>query len=84
MPLDEPTKQRIEILSALIVAIDNRVRLFDMIAAAPSANEARERLMKAFDFNEAQAVAVLDLQARRFAKLERGRLVEQRDGLLGR
>jgi DNA gyrase/topoisomerase IV subunit A len=40
--------------------------------------------MDEFDLNEAQATAVLDLQARRFAKFERDRLVRERDDILSR
>jgi DNA gyrase subunit A len=75
---------RIEILDALIIAVENRRRLFDVIGAAPSADDARRDLMAEFDMTEIQATAVLDLQARRFAEFERTRLVQERDELMNR
>ena len=84
MPLDEATNMRLEILDAVIMAVDNRRRLFDIIGVASSADEARRNVMDEFDLNEAQATAVLDLQARRFAKLEGDRLVRERDDILSR
>jgi len=84
MPLDEATNMRLEILDAVIMAVDNRRRLFDIIGVASSADEARRNVMDEFDLNEAQATAVLDLQARRFAKFERDRLVRERDDILSR
>ncbi|HEU5008899.1 MAG TPA: DNA gyrase subunit A [Jatrophihabitantaceae bacterium] len=84
MPLNDSTALRLEILDALILAVENRRRLFDVIAAAPSADQARQDLMAEFDLNEIQATAVLDLQARRFAELERTRLVQERQAFLNR
>lgn len=75
---------RVEILDALITAVDNRSRLFDIIGAAPTADEARRSVMREFDMNEIQATAVLDLQARRFARMERDRLTREREDILGR
>lgn len=84
MSLDDATAMRVEILDALIVAVDNRGRLFDIIGAAPSADEARRDLVAEFDMNEIQATAVLDLQARRFATQERARLIQEREDILNR
>jgi len=84
MPLDDATALRLEILDAMIVALENRRRIFDIIGAAASADQARQDLMVDFDMNEIQATAVLDLQARRFAEFERTRLIQEREDILNR
>jgi DNA gyrase subunit A len=84
MPLDEAMALRLEILEAVIMAVDNRRRLFDVIGAAASADQARQNLMAEFGMNEIQATAVLDLQARRFAEFERTRLIQEREEILNR
>jgi hypothetical protein len=84
VPLDEAMTERVAILDALIMAVDNRSRLFDIIEAAQTADEARRNVMREFDMNEVQATAVLDLQARRFARMARDRLTREREELRGR
>lgn len=59
-------QMRAAVLDAMIIAVERRHRLFDVIESAQSVDEARTAVMRAFDFSEVQAHAVLDLQVRRF------------------
>ncbi|PMU24051.1 hypothetical protein C1X89_35570, partial [Pseudomonas sp. GP01-A8] len=48
-----------------------------LIRRSPSAEEARAGLMELLDVDEIQAVAILDLQLRRLAALERQRILDE-------
>jgi DNA gyrase subunit A len=71
---------RLEILDAFATTIERREELIRIVGAAADADKARRDLMDAFDLNEAQATAALDLQIRRFAHAERQHIAaEQQD-----
>ncbi|MEE8369238.1 MAG: DNA gyrase subunit A, partial [Dehalococcoidia bacterium] len=68
-------RERGHILEGLLKAIDNLDEVIKAIRAAASAEQAKERLMGApFQLSDRQAQAVLDLQLRRLARLEREKL----------
>ena len=48
-----------------------------LIRNAPSADEARGGLMELLEIDEIQATAILDLQLRRLAALERQRIIDE-------
>ena len=76
-------RERLEIVDALSRVLDRRHELFDVIDTARDADVARHAIMTRFGLNEVQAVAVLDLQVRRFAHAERQRISEEAQQLRG-
>jgi DNA gyrase subunit A len=73
--------ERLKILDALAVAIDRRDEVFDVIVTSPSADEAQSRIAALLGVTDSGAYAILDLQWRRLAELERSRIFEARDEL---
>lgn len=71
--------QRLEILEALVAAIERRSEVFEAIAASKSADHARIGLAEMLRVSEIGATAILDLQWRRMAEDERNRIVADRD-----
>jgi len=67
-------QQRAHILEGLLIALDNLDAVIAIIRQAPDADTARARLMDRFDLSQAQAQAILDMQLRRLAALERQRI----------
>ncbi len=70
-------KDRAHILEGLKIALDNIDRVIATIRAAKTADEARSKLMKNFGLSQAQAQAILDMQLRRLAGLERRKLLDE-------
>jgi DNA gyrase subunit A len=71
-------KDRAHVLEGLLKAIDMLDEVIKAIRGAPSAEEAKNRLMRRpFQLSDRQAQAVLDMQLRRLAKLEREKLQEE-------
>ena len=67
----EKAEARAHVLEGLLIALDNLDAVIKLIRAADSAEQARAQLMKRFSLSEVQATAILDMQLRRLAKLER-------------
>ncbi|HZP26510.1 MAG TPA: DNA gyrase subunit A [Dehalococcoidia bacterium] len=68
-------RDRAHILEGLLKAIDQLDAVIQAIRRSPSADEAKQRLMRApFRLSDRQAQAVLDMQLRRLARLEREKL----------
>jgi DNA gyrase subunit A len=72
---------RLEFLEAVLAAFDRRAEVIEVTAESASADEARAALCALLGISEAAATAVLDLQVRRFAKHERGRISADRDSV---
>jgi DNA gyrase subunit A len=70
-------EERAHILRALGKALDRLDDVIALIRAAESAEAARSQLMELLDIDEIQAVAILDMQLRRLAALERQRLLDE-------
>ncbi len=68
---------RAHILEGLLKALTNIDAVIQTIREAESAEAAREALMERFDLSETQARAILELQLRRLAALERMQLEEE-------
>jgi DNA gyrase subunit A len=68
---------RAHILRALLKALDALDAVIALIRNAPSAEEARTGLMQLLEIDEVQATAILDLQLRRLAALERQRIIDE-------
>lgn len=67
-------KQRAHILEGLRIAINNLDEVIATIRNAPDVETARTRLMKRFKLSEAQTQAILEMQLRRLAALERKKI----------
>ncbi|WP_207455360.1 DNA gyrase subunit A [Desertivibrio insolitus] len=72
-------EERIHILRGYLKALDALDEVIALIRRSPTVEEAREGLMKLLDIDEIQARAILDLQLRRLAALERQRILEDHD-----
>jgi DNA gyrase subunit A len=70
-------QERAHILEGLLTALDHLDEVIALIRAASSADEARRQLMERYALSEAQATAILDMQLRRLAALERQKLQEE-------
>lgn len=70
-------RARAHILEGLLKALTNIDAVIQTIRQAESAEAARTALMENFDLSEAQARAILELQLRRLAALERMQLEEE-------
>ncbi|WP_303774276.1 DNA topoisomerase (ATP-hydrolyzing) subunit A [Anaerolinea thermophila] len=70
-------RHRAHILEGLRVALKNLDEVIQLIRNAPDAEQARTRLMKRFKLSEIQAQAILDMQLRRLASLERKKIEEE-------
>jgi DNA gyrase subunit A len=77
-------QDRLHIVSALLRAIDRIDEVIALIRGSESANAARQGLMDLLEIDEVQATAILDLQLRRLAALERQALVDEYDELTAR
>jgi DNA gyrase subunit A len=70
-------EERAHILRALLKALDQLDAVIALIRNAPSADDARGGLMQLLEIDEVQATAILDLQLRRLAALERNRIIQE-------
>ncbi len=75
-------QERAHILSALLKAIDQIDAVIALIRASASATVAQQGLMELLDIDEIQARAILDMQLRRLAALERQQLVDEYNELM--
>lgn len=68
---------RQHILEGLLIALANLDEVIEVIRGSSDADAAREQLMSRFGLTEIQATAILDMQLRRLAALERQKLEEE-------
>ena len=73
----DKARARAHILEGLLVALENLDEVIQIIRQSPDAEVARERLMTRFKLSELQAQAILDLQLRRLAALERQKIEDE-------
>ena len=76
-------KARLHVLEGLRVAIDNLDRVIELIRASADVESARATLMMEFALSEIQAQAILDMQLRRLAALEREKIENEYNELIG-
>ena len=69
-------EERAHILRGLAKALDQLDSVIALIRRSASAEEARGALMQLLDIDEVQATAILDMQLRRLAALERQRIID--------
>jgi len=70
-------RARAHILEGLRVALKNLDEIINLIRTSPDAEQARQRLIKRFKLSEIQAQAILDMQLRRLASLERKKIDDE-------
>lgn len=75
-------EERVHILIGLLKAIDRIDEVITLIRASESASVAQAGLMELLDIDEIQAQAILDMQLRKLAALERNELQTQHDKLM--
>jgi DNA gyrase subunit A len=68
---------RAHVLEGLLIALAHLDAVIALIRAAPSADVARTQLRERFELSEIQATAILDMQLRRLARLEREKLAAE-------
>lgn len=77
-------QQRAHIVRALLKALDMLDEVIALIRSSATTEVARTGLMDLLDIDEIQANAILDLQLRRLAALERQKLREEYDELMAK
>lgn len=77
-------RARAHILEGLLIALANLDEVIQTIRQSPDAEAAKERLMGRFKLSELQAQAILDLQLRRLAALERQKIEDEQRQTLER
>lgn len=70
-------KHRAHILDGLLIALANLDDVIQTIRESADADVAKERLMTRFSLSEIQAQAILDMQLRRLAALERQKIMDE-------
>jgi DNA gyrase subunit A len=70
-------RERAHILEGLLIALENIDEVIATIRGSDSADDARGALMERFGLSEVQAQAILDMQLRRLAGLERQRIEDE-------
>jgi len=75
-------QERAHILEGLKIALDFIDAVIATIRAARSAEDARGALMEKFELSQLQAQAILDMQLRRLANLERQKILDEYTGVL--
>ncbi len=74
-------QERMHILRALLKALDALDEVIALIRRSPTVEDARTGLMALLDIDEVQAEAILTMQLRRLAALERQKLIDEHDEL---
>jgi DNA gyrase subunit A len=75
-------RARAHILDGLLIALAHLDEVIQTIRKSPDADAARDRLMKQFELTEVQAQAILDMQLRRLAALERKKIEDEHKEIL--
>ena len=70
-------KERAHLLAGLRIALSNLDAVIELIRSSSDTDKARSGLMEKFGLDEVQAQAILEMQLRRLAALERQRLEDE-------
>ena len=70
-------REREHILEGLMIALDNLDEVISTIRNSKDAEVAKNALMKKFKLSERQAIAILDMQLRKLAALERKKIEDE-------
>ncbi|MBM3715244.1 DNA gyrase subunit A [Microbacterium sp. LMI1-1-1.1] len=77
-------EERMHILRGLLKALDALDEVIALIRRSPTPQEANEGLQKLLDIDDIQASAILDMQLRRLAALERQKIIDEANELEAR
>ncbi|HHJ06938.1 MAG TPA: hypothetical protein ENK24_05520, partial [Anaerolineae bacterium] len=77
-------QSRLHIVEGLLKALDAIDQVIKIIRSSRTTDTARANLMKKLNLSQQQATAILDMQLRRLAALERKKLLEERKELARR
>jgi DNA gyrase subunit A len=80
----QKARDRAHILEGLLIALANLDEVIRTIRQSADADVAKERLMTRFNLSERQAQAILDMQLRRLAALERQKIEDEQRQTLER
>jgi len=75
-------EERAHILEGLIIASDNIDEVIRLIRASANADEARAKLIKAFELSEIQAKAIVEMRLRQLTGLEQDKLRTEYEELI--
>ncbi len=75
-------EERAHILEGLIIASDNIDEVIRLIRASSNADEARQKLVDAFDLTEIQAKAIVEMRLRQLTGLEQDKLRSEYEELM--
>ncbi|MFY2790339.1 DNA gyrase subunit A [Rhodococcus sp. KRD162] len=70
-------EERAHILRGLVKALDALDEVIALIRASPTVDDARQGLISLLEIDEIQAQAILDMQLRRLAALERQKIIDE-------
>lgn len=70
-------RNRAHILEGLLIALNNLDEVIETIRRSPDTDTARTRLMEKFGLSEIQATAILEMQLKRLAALERQKIEDE-------
>jgi DNA gyrase subunit A len=70
-------EERAHILRGLVKALDALDEVIALIRRSPTVDEARSGLIQLLEIDEVQATAILDMQLRRLAALERQKIIDE-------
>ena len=73
----DKAEERAHILRGLVKALDLLDEVIALIRRSPSAEESKSGLMALLEVDDVQATAILDMQLRRLAALERQRIIDE-------
>ena len=73
----DDAQARAHIYRGLVIALDQLDAVIALIRRSPSTDDARAGLIMLLEIDELQANAILDMQLRRLAALERQRIIDQ-------
>ena len=77
-------EERAHILRGYLKALDAIDEVIALIRASSTVDDARSGLMTLLEIDEVQATAILDMQLRRLAALERQKIIDEYDDLMSR
>ena len=77
-------EERAHILRGYLKALDALDEVIALIRASATVDDARTGLMQLLEIDELQATAILDMQLRRLAALERQKIIDEYDELMAK
>ena len=80
----QKARDRDHVVAGLLLALDRMDEVIAIIRGSADVEAARSNLMSTLDLSEIQAQAILDMQLRRLAALERERLEKEHEELLAK